>query len=513
MEEELDFTKLRYVLYARKSTIDETRQIRSIPDQIDECQQLAKRLHLKIVDIIKEVQSAKKPHIRAQFTQMLKDIKNGKYDGILAWNPDRLARNMKEGGDIIDMIDNNQIKDLKFVTHHFTKDANGKMLLGIAFVLSKQYSDKLSQDVTRGTRRNFAEGTPSTPKHGYYTDANKMYRPDGENFELVKKAWEMRAKGTSIDEIATYMDQKGYERVIKSTGDKQQMTKQKLSRMYIDPFYYGVLIHGVTGEKVDLRIAYDFEPVVTEELYIAVQQLSYRRIKPNKSHKTSFYPLRMMLKCSFCEGNMYIAPSTGYVKYLYARCDNKGCRRSKKSIRMKIIFDFIYDFLEEGLNFSEKEYEGYFKDTTKISSEKREKLNFQIHSKQAVMKKIDGEIKLRSLGIIKLSKGSEMWKVNENKVNELSNTKQELEEEITRLKEQVTDPESDRLSIEDFLNLSKNASRVVQSANAVVKDQICRLIFSNFSVDEEKVLSYQLKDPFATLLKSRVVLDSRGGET
>lgn len=62
---------------------------------------------------------------------MLNDLKKGVYDGILAWNPDRLARNMREGGEIIDMIDEEEIKDLKFVTRHFTKDANGKMLLGI----------------------------------------------------------------------------------------------------------------------------------------------------------------------------------------------------------------------------------------------------------------------------------------------------------------------------------------------------------------------------------------------
>ena len=115
-----------------------------------------------------EEKSAKSPNNRPLFRQMIKDIRAGKYDGILAWNPDRLARNMLEAGTIIDMIDQGVIKDLKFVTHYFTKDANGKMLLGMAFVLSKQYSDKLSQDVTRGVRSRFSKGgkTP-TPKHGY----------------------------------------------------------------------------------------------------------------------------------------------------------------------------------------------------------------------------------------------------------------------------------------------------------------------------------------------------------
>jgi site-specific DNA recombinase len=188
MEEELDITKLKYVLYARKSTDDPQRQVRSIEDQISECQQLARRLGIKIVETIEEKKSAKKPNQRPLFTQMLKDIRYGKYDGIVAWNPDRLARNMKEGGEVIDMIDDDFIKDMKFVTHHFSKDANGKMLLGMAFVLSKQYSDNLSQNVTRGVRKNFEEGKTPIPKHGYTRDEDGLYRPDTEKFSLICEA-------------------------------------------------------------------------------------------------------------------------------------------------------------------------------------------------------------------------------------------------------------------------------------------------------------------------------------
>lgn len=187
-QQELDVTKLKYVLYARKSTDDPERQARSIPDQIAECQQLAERLGLNVAKpILQESRSAKKPNQRPVFTQMLKDIRQGKYDAILSWAPDRLARNMREGGEVIDMIDEVIIKDLKFVTYQFTPDPNGKMLLGMAFVLSKQYSDKLSQDVTRGVRRKLAEGLTPTPKYGY-SNVDGVYYPDGSNFELLCEA-------------------------------------------------------------------------------------------------------------------------------------------------------------------------------------------------------------------------------------------------------------------------------------------------------------------------------------
>ncbi len=514
VEEELDFTKLRYVLYARKSTTDETRQVRSIPDQITECLEFARRLRLNVVGKpLQETKSAKKPNLRKVFRQMLDDFKKGRYDGILAWNPDRLARNMLEGGEIIDMVDQNIIKDLKFVTHHFTKDANGKMLLGMAFVLSKQYSDDLSQKVTRGVRRNFAEGKTPTPKHGYFRDEEGLYRPEGNNFKLIKSIWEQRANGASFEKIVNFLEQNGYSRQTK-TGKSIKMTKQMLTDLYKDPFYYGILVKQKTGEKVDLREIYNFQPATTEETYNKVQQLVYRKIHPYKGKKTVFYPLKMMIICSFCGHNMYVGPSTGrHERYLNARCGNNLCSRSGKSIRMIKIFEFIYDFLNEGLNFTEKEYEDYYSNLSNLSDKKREKLMIEVHSKQGVIKRLQSELNERSLGIIKLKKDSEAWNINEGKINELATDKQNLEKDLEKLKLQITKPDNERLGLEDFLNLSKNASKIVQSANAVVKDQICRLIFLNLTVDNEKVLSYQAREPFATLIKQRRLLSSRGGGT
>src|SRR3989344_5108908 len=154
---------------------------------------------------IEEKQSAKEPDIRPKFRKMLDDIKQGKYDGIIAWHPDRLARNMKDAGEIIDLLDKQIIKDLQFVSFTFENDTAGKMLLGMSFVLSKQYSDKIRDDVKRGIRRSIEDGKYlSKAKHGYYRDRNMMLRPDGDNFTLLKNAWQMRLQGKTQEVIAKY---------------------------------------------------------------------------------------------------------------------------------------------------------------------------------------------------------------------------------------------------------------------------------------------------------------------
>lgn len=507
-QEELDFTKLKYVLYARKSRTDEFAQVRSIPDQIFECRKLQSHLGLNVVAVLEEAQSAKKPRQRRVFDQMIKDIRAGKYDAILAWNPDRLARNMLEAGLIIDMIDTEIIKDLKFVTHHFTKDANGKMLLGMSFVLSKQYSDDLSQKVTRGVRRRHAEGLTSTPKHGYVNEEG-VYKPDGKNFDLICEAWQMRKTGTSLEVISDWLNKQEYSKTVKRTGEKIDMNPKILSDIFKEPFYYGMLVQA--DQTVDLRKIYGFQPAVSEETFFAVQQLSYRRIKPSKPHKMAFYPFRLMVHCSYCGQSMRVGPSSGKTKrYLYFRCDNLECKRKTRSIRSKIILDFIYQFLEGGLNLTEADYNEYYQGMTEVADENRQKIRIEIHRREGTLKTIKLEIRERSLAIPKLKKDSPVRRTNEERVAELEQERIQLEQEVEELNKQLTDPDQDRLSIQQFLNLSKNASVIVQSASPVIKDAICREIFLNFSVDEEKVLSYQLKSPFDEMLKLRDQRTSRG---
>lgn len=515
MDEELDVTKLKYVLYARKSTTDETRQVRSIPDQIDDCQRLAVRMGLNVVNVLEETKSAKKPNQRPIFKKMLADIKSGVYDAILAWNPDRLARNMLEGGAIIDMIDEGQIKDLKFVTHHFTKDANGKMLLGMSFVLSKQYSDDLSQKVTRGVRKSFLEGKTPTPKHGYINE-NGVYTPDGDNFELICDAWKMRHDGDSLQVITKYLNDNGYSRTVKKTGRKIDMDTKILTDLFKDPFYYGVLIQA--NQTVDLRELYGFQSAVTEEIYNQIQEQGNRRLKPlNTRRKMTFYPLKALVRCYFCSHNMVVGPSTSRTgrKLLYYRCDYELCIRNseenrnkpktdptklKASVRAKIIFDWIYEFLDKNFNLTEEDYQQYYNHLVALTGSKREKVKIQIHSKEASLKTVDREIKELSLSILKPQQPT-VKKIGENRLKELEVEQFQLTDAIKKLKATLTDPEKDKLSLEQFLNLSKEASIRVQSGDAVEKDVICRQIFLNLNIENEKVLSYQLKPHFEEMVK------------
>ena len=66
----------KYKIYARKSTEDDGRQVRSINDQIADCKALAERLGLNVIgEPIREQKSAMEADNRPLFNELLKEIK------------------------------------------------------------------------------------------------------------------------------------------------------------------------------------------------------------------------------------------------------------------------------------------------------------------------------------------------------------------------------------------------------------------------------------------------------
>ncbi len=91
-EKEQTTEKLKYCLYSRKSTESEERQILSIESQIKEMLQLAEKEGLDVLEIKRESHSAKAARQRPIFNELLEDIRQGKFNAILTWAPDRLSR-------------------------------------------------------------------------------------------------------------------------------------------------------------------------------------------------------------------------------------------------------------------------------------------------------------------------------------------------------------------------------------------------------------------------------------
>ncbi len=142
----------------------------SIEAQIAELRAFAKQNNLAIVEELTEKQSAIIP-ARSVFGEMIERIEKGEAEGILAWHPDRLARNPVDGGRIIYPIDCGRIAALKFPQFWFEPTPQGRFMLNIAFGQCKYYVDSLSENTKRGLRQKVRRGEyPSVAPIGYIND-------------------------------------------------------------------------------------------------------------------------------------------------------------------------------------------------------------------------------------------------------------------------------------------------------------------------------------------------------
>lgn len=397
----LPLERRRYVIYLRKSTDDEAKQVRSIDDQKIECLELARRLQVTVreEDILEESASAKKSGNRPTFDEMIRGFETGKYHGLLAWSPDRLSRNMKEAGEIIELIDLEVIQDLQFKTYQFENTPNGKMMLGILFATSKQYSDKLSVDVKRGSDGNIKDGKYNgVVKKGYYVDASTGYfMPENYNWGLLRTAVNMKLyEGKSNVEIAKFLNEARLS-VRKSEDDdskKVKATKQMVSDIFADPFYCGLYEYG--NNIANLMDLYNFVPLITADEYIALNANisadfgKSTQVKTNRSKRLDYGLLRNKVICDFCNKEME------FQHQLIKRGKNKGkwsvrysCRNKDeclrhdkeeqkrqgitipKSIRAKYVLSAIEWTLRNATKKSREAYDMYIHDLeSKIATER-----------------------------------------------------------------------------------------------------------------------------------------------
>ena len=503
-DEQIDITTLRYVLYARKSTSDEGNQVRSLRDQTNDCEKLAKSHNLNVVDKLKESKSAKKPNQRPIFNQMIKDIEANKYDAILCWHPDRLCRNMLEGGQIINMIDEGVLKDIRFHSHQFSNDANGKMLLGMLFVFSKQYSDDLSAKVSRGVAGNLDEGKSSgSPKWGYDREPDGLYRPN-DFFNLIQTAWYKRANGDTNATIVQYLLDNGYYRMTKLTRVNRTIRKilpneKTLSKIYRDPFYYGMLLQ--VDQTTNLCEIYDFKPMINEEMFNQVQAMGYARNRDvNPKKRLEFKPLSRLVYCGVCNNTRWMLagknkPGGGDHHVLSYRCDNPGCKRDIKSVRAKYVFDGIYSLLDKFV-LTDEAYERYSKRIDFFTDDKIVSIKQDIASKRGALAHKRGVLDDLSLGLGKIDSKSPAYAINEKRINELALECDNLDDEIIKLKEKIANPSKIKLTKEQFLNLIKTASDKMRAGSAIEKDRLARILFLNLRINNKNALSVILERAF-----------------
>ncbi len=313
----------KFFIYTRKSTDDKDRQVRSISDQLAELKSLALKEQLEVVDVFVEKQTAKIPG-RPVFGEMLARMEKGEATGILAWHPDRLARNSVDGGKIIYLVDTGVISEMKFPTFWFDPTPQGKFMLSIAFSQSKYYVDNLSENIKRGHRNKVKDGIwPQMSPLGYVNVKGAGIIPDIEIAKLIKKTFEAYSSGSfTLRQLRDKFNALGLKR---KSG--KELAVSNYQQILKNPIYTGLMRYN--GEIFEGK----HEPIITKKLFDSVQEVMMRKSKPHsKGLKPFLY--RGFFRCGECECFITTEIQKGHN---YLRCTKRKNPCSQKYTREEII--------------------------------------------------------------------------------------------------------------------------------------------------------------------------------
>ncbi|MDO8558363.1 MAG: recombinase family protein [bacterium] len=318
---------IRYCLYARKSSDESSeRQVMSIDSQVKEMLELAQRDGLSIVEIKREAHSAKNAGERSVFNEMIREIRAGKFNGVVTWAPDRLARNSLDFSQIIDLLDNKLLIEVRTHTQRFTNNPNEKFMLMIVGAQGKLENDQKGLNVKRGLRAKCEMGLwPAPAMTGYLnemrTDRKGYVIIDPVRGPIVTQMFEKVGNdGWSGRKVYRWLHEIGFKTVNNGTIWLSSVQKILRTSFYMGEFQYPA----GTGKWYVGK----HEPLTSKEIFQRAQEVMKRESEFRYMSKD--FAFTRLMKCGLCGAGITAQEkhkqlkNGGTATYIYY-----GCTRTK----------------------------------------------------------------------------------------------------------------------------------------------------------------------------------------
>ena len=342
--------KIKYCLYARKSTESEERQILSIDSQVKEMLQLAEREGLDVVEIKRESHSAKDTGQRPIFNEIIEEIREGKFNAILTWAPDRISRNAGDLGRIVDLMDQKLLIEIRTFGQHFSNNPNEKFLLMILGSQAKLENDNRGINVKRGLRTRVEMGLwPGVAPLGYLNqklmDKKCQIVVDQIRAPIVKKMFEKVAyEHFSGRKIYNWLK---FELNFHTRGNKP-LTLSGVNRILDNPFYYGPFEYPrESGNWYQGK----HQPLITQELF-EKSQAQLKRDQIVRENKE--FAFTKLFTCGYCQSGISAeekwkplkdGTSAHYIYYGCSRARDRNCKN--KYIREEELIDELLKIIDK----------------------------------------------------------------------------------------------------------------------------------------------------------------------
>ena len=480
---------MKAILLARVSG-QEQEDTHSIPAQVERLQSYAKKNGFTDVEIHQIVESSTKD-TRKKFDKLIEAIRQSKEPtALIVETVDRLQRGFRES-----ILLNEFLKAGKLELHFLreslvlNKDSNSsdhlRWDMGVMF--AKNYVMQLSDNVKRSVDRKIAskEWSGQAPI-GYLNerdinDKSNIF-PDPARAHFIVRLFELYSTGNhSMITLAKEAKDMG----LRSRNDKI-IGVSTIESILKNPFYYGYM--KVKGQLYPHK----YEPLILKELFDKCQEVREGWHKKPCKYQAIPFALRGIMKCKVC--GSVITGEIKKGKYIYYHCGKRDCERHGIFVKQADIF---------------KEVEKVFKKLNKmpqhviddviegLKTASKAMTHFHLASMQGLQDEYKRVVERKSkLYDDKLDK-SITPDFYDMKFKEYTDKESDL---LQQMKEHHQANTNCAMTASLLLDLAKRAWEIFKSSETLEKRALINFVLQNCVLDNKK-LEYDLKDPFATIVK------------
>lgn len=289
---------MKCALYVRVSTVEQAKKY-SIPAQLELLRNFARMNNHEIFKEYVDDGASGTTSDRPQLQELLNDAERGWFETILVYRIDRFFRNTRELLKTVDELEKMGIS-FKSVTEPFdTSDSMGKFTATVLGSIAQLERDILVERAKMGVLRSVKEGhyMASVPLYGYkYNRQTKKLEIDPKESRVVRFIFELYQKAdSSLDKVTKKLNEIGYRH---RKGGKWHETQ--VNRVLLHPGYCGKWTYTSGSESIVINIP----PIISEETFDKVRELSKKRKISGGGRKKYEYLLVDYLYCGICGRRM-----------------------------------------------------------------------------------------------------------------------------------------------------------------------------------------------------------------
>ena len=332
-------------LYLRKSREDEELKEETLARHEKMLLEYCKRNKLFITKIYREVVSGENIANRPQMQQLLDDVTDGLYDGVVCVEIERLSR-----GNPVDQME---------ILDAFKSSKTKIYTLNKIYDLSKEEIDEeyfefalfMSRREYKTIKRRLLRGRMHASEEGYYTNSHDPFGFDRQKtdkgFVLIPNEKEAAIVRFMFNE---YINGSGAFVIANKLNDMGARTKKGglwTSPLIIRMLQNRLFIGEIHVWKYDKWVEGKHDPIIDKDIFDRAQQIHATKSPTVRKQYTTQNPLAGLVRCGSC-GKIMQRTARRSQGYEYLTCVNPACS-VHKSVRLDKVEPMVLDELKKAL--------------------------------------------------------------------------------------------------------------------------------------------------------------------